>query len=144
MVWDTCSGCLCAQFCRSRFWNLSCWVWSYCGLVLKPVFLAWDSFPYSCKALASINSYSWMLSVVWLLKLRSLSFFCPIPRIGGWWRCMAEPLGWGKNIPCSGMWSDQGCRRENQIQTLGKVVVKREKWARYPQFEEPQIPSREN
>jgi len=36
--WDTCSGCLRTQFCRSRFWNLSCWVWSYHGLVLKALF----------------------------------------------------------------------------------------------------------
>lgn len=36
--WDTCSECLCTQFCWSRFWNLSCWMWSYCGLVLKALF----------------------------------------------------------------------------------------------------------
>lgn len=29
------------------------------------------------------------------------------------------------------------------IQTLGKVVVKEEKWVRYPQTEKPQIPRRE-
>lgn len=66
------------------------------------VLLAQDSFACSCKALASVNSYPWMVPVIWL------KFWASFPQFPGWQegcgRCMVEPLERGQNIPsCSGM-----------------------------------------
>lgn len=66
------------------------------------VLLAQDSFACSCKALASVNSYPWMVPVVWL------KVWASFPRFPGWQegcgRWMVEPPEQGQNVPsCSGM-----------------------------------------